>query len=61
MQRSTTARIVSALALLLTLWLIWSRLHIVVFVNVPWWGMLLFAIVLFLILDYVIGSVFKKT
>lgn len=61
MQRGTTARLVSALALLLTLWLIWSRLHIVVLVNVPWWGLLLFAVLLFLVLDYVIGSVFKRT
>ncbi len=60
MQRSTTARIVSALALLLTLWLIWSRLHIVVFVNVPWWGLLLLAVLVFLVLDYIIGSLFKQ-
>jgi hypothetical protein len=41
-----------AAALLVVLWLIWSRLHIVIYVALPWWGLLLAAAALFLVLQH---------
>jgi hypothetical protein len=50
----------SLFALLLVFWLIWSRLHIVVWVALPWWGLVLGALTLFLALDYLLHRVFRR-
>lgn len=46
--------------LVLVLWLIWVRLHIVVWVTMPWWGLLLGALLLFLALDYLVHRIFGR-
>jgi hypothetical protein len=58
--RRRGASLLSAIALALTLWFILSRLHIVILVNVPWWGLLIFGLVLFLLIDYVLNRVFAR-
>ena len=44
----------------LVLWFILSRLRIVIFVNLPWWGLLLLilvpVIVLYLAIDHLING-----
>jgi intracellular septation protein A len=58
---SRSARTALSLAVLaLVLWLIWSRLHIVIWVPVPWWGLLLLGLLLFLALDYLIARIFAR-
>ena len=57
--RSAGRRIVTLLALAITLWLIWSRLHIVFVVNLPWWGFLIFGVGLFLTIDYMLDRVLR--
>ena len=52
--RKRTSSLISTLVLLLVLWLIWTRLHIVFLVVMPWWGFLLMAIILFLTIDHLI-------
>jgi hypothetical protein len=52
--RKRTSSLVSTFVLLLILWLIWTRLHIVFLVVMPWWGFLLMAIVLFLTIDHLV-------
>jgi hypothetical protein len=47
-------------ALVIVIWLIWSRLHIVVWVAMPWWGLLIGALVLFLAFDYLLHRVFVR-
>lgn len=47
----------SVAAILIVLWLIWSRLHIVLFVQIPWWGLLIVGLVLFLVVEYVIERI----
>lgn len=59
MQHSTR-RLVTLIALGLTLWLIWSRLHIVLFVNVPWWGLLVLGLIIFLSIDYLLDRVLRR-
>jgi hypothetical protein len=49
----------TTLALLLTLWFILDRLRIVILVNVPWWGFLILAVALFLLLDYLIARLLR--
>jgi hypothetical protein len=50
----------TAIALVITLWLIWDKLRIVVFVRVPWWGFLLMAVLLFLAVDYILDRLFSR-
>lgn len=58
---SRTGRtIIAVAALAITLWLIWSRLRIVVFVPMPWWGLLLMGLLIFLALDYLIARIFAR-
>jgi hypothetical protein len=58
---SRTGRsLIALVALALVLWLIWSRLHIVIWVPLPWWGLLLAGLLLFLALDYLITRIFAR-
>jgi hypothetical protein len=58
---SRTGRSLIALGVLaLVLWLIWSRLHIVIWVPMPWWGLLIVGVLLFLALDYLIARIFAR-
>jgi hypothetical protein len=52
--------LIAVVALVLTFWLIWSRLHIVIWVPMPWWGLLLAGLLIFLALDYFIGKLFAR-
>jgi hypothetical protein len=52
--------IITAAALLITLWLILPRLHIVFWVQMPWWGFLITAVLLFLAIDYLLGRIFER-
>ena len=56
--RQRARKLATALAVLITLWLIWDRLHIVIWVQMPWWGLLILAMVIFLAIDYIFDQVF---
>jgi len=56
--RQRARKLATALAVLITLWLIWDRLHIVIWVQMPWWGLLILAVVIFLAIDYVFDQIF---
>jgi hypothetical protein len=58
--RRAYSSIITLAVLLLVLWLIWSRLHIVVWVAVPWWGLVLGGLALFLALDYLLHRVLRR-
>lgn len=58
--RRRASSIATAIALFVTLWIIVSRLHIVFWVQLPWWGFLLMAVLLFLVIDYIIGRMFSR-
>jgi hypothetical protein len=47
-------------AFVVVFWLIWSRLHFVVWVTIPWWGLLIGAVLLFLAFDYLLHQVFRR-
>ena len=48
----------TAIALVITLWLIWQKLYIVVHVSMPWWGFLIMGALLFLAVDYILDRLF---
>lgn len=52
--------LIAVAALGIVLWLIWSRLHIVIWVPLPWWGLLLAGLLLFLALDYLLSKIFAR-
>ena len=58
--RSRLASLLAALIAVMALWFILSRLRIVIFVNLPWWGLALLilvpVIVLFLAIDQLING-----
>jgi hypothetical protein len=58
--RRNAASLLTTLAAVLALWFILSRLHIVVLVNVPWWGLLVLGFALFLAIDYVLHRVLGR-
>lgn len=55
-----TRSLITLLALALVFWLIWSRLHIVIWVPMPWWGLLLLALGLFLAFDFLLARIFAR-
>lgn len=56
--RQRARKLATAVAILITLWLIWDKLHIVVWVQMPWWGLLIMAVVIFLAIDYIFAQIF---
>ncbi|MBO9319774.1 MAG: hypothetical protein J7460_12225 [Chloroflexus sp.] len=52
--------LISTLIILFVCWLIWSRLHIVIFVQIPWWGLLLLAVGIYLVIDYGVDKLFGR-
>lgn len=58
--RRQGSSLLTALALVIALWLIWDRLRIVVFVPIPWWGLLIAVVLLFLVIDYALHRVFNR-
>ena len=58
--RSRLASLLAAIIAVMALWFILSRLRIVIFVNLPWWGLglliLVPVIVLFLAIDQLING-----
>ncbi len=58
--RRRAGSLLTAVALLITLWLIWSKLRIIVFVSIPWWGFLILGVLLFLAVDYILSKLFDR-
>jgi hypothetical protein len=52
--------LISAVIFLLIVWAVLDRLHIVMWVQTPWWAFLLMGVVLFLLIDFVVSRVFKN-
>jgi hypothetical protein len=52
--------LISAVIFLLVVWVVLDRLHIVMWVQTPWWAFLLMGVVLFLLIDFVVSRVFKN-
>ena len=53
--------LVTAIVFLAILWVVLDKLHIVIWVNTPWWGFLLMGVVLFLIIDFAVSRVMDRS
>lgn len=51
---------ITTLIIAFILWQIWQKLHIVVFINVPWWGAILLVIALFIVLDLIVDRLLSR-
>jgi hypothetical protein len=52
-------RLATFLIVALVFWLIWSRLQFVVLISMPWWGLIILGLVMFLVLDWVVAKVLR--
>ena len=53
--------LITAVIFLAILWLVLDRMHIVIWVNTPWWGLLLMGIMLFLIIDFAVSRIVNRS
>jgi uncharacterized membrane protein len=56
--RRTLASIVTTLIFGFILFKVLERLFIVIWVQMPWWGLLLLGVGLFLLIDYMVSRMF---
>lgn len=56
--RQKLAAILSTVVFGYLLFKLLERTYVIIWVNTPWWGALLMLVVLFLLIDYLIGRVF---
>ena len=56
--RRTLASIVTTLIFGFILYKVLERLFIVIWVQMPWWGLLLLGLGLFLLIDYMVSRMF---
>ena len=49
--------LITAVVFLAILWVVLDKLHIVIWVNTPWWGLLVMGVVLFFIIDFAVSRV----
>jgi uncharacterized membrane protein len=56
--RRTLASIVTTLIFGFILYKVLERLFIVIWVQMPWWGLLLLGVGLFLLIDYMVSRMF---
>lgn len=56
--RQKLAAIVTTVVFGFLLFKLLERTFVIIWVNTPWWGALLMLVVLFLLIDYLIGRVF---
>ncbi len=52
------ASLITAAVFLGILWLILGRVWIVIWIQIPWWGLLLAGVILFLLIDYLVHRAF---
>ncbi len=51
---------ITTLIIVFILWQIWQKLHIVVWINIPWWGALLLIVALFVVIDLVMDRLIGR-
>jgi hypothetical protein len=56
--RRRLASLVTALIFGFILYKVLQRMYVVIWVQTPWWGLLVMMIVLFLLIDYMVGKAF---
>ena len=56
--RQKAAAVVTTAIFAFLLWQVFQRLFVVIWVQTPWWGLLIMLVVLFLLIDFMVGRLF---
>jgi uncharacterized membrane protein len=56
--RRSLASLVTTIIFGFILWRVLERTFVVIWVQMPWWGLMLMAVVLFLLIDYMVSRTF---
>ena len=60
MSRKRLSSLISAVIFVVILLIVLDRLHIVIWVQTPWWALILGAVVLFLLIDFAVSRVIDR-
>ncbi len=60
MSRKRRHELILIVAVLFILWQLWQKVHIVIFVPIPWWGLLLLVLVAIALLDLALDRLLGK-
>jgi hypothetical protein len=58
--RRRVASVITTVIMGYILYRILDRVFVVIWVNVPWWGLILLAVLLYLAIDYMVNRIFKQ-
>lgn len=53
------ASVITTVIMAYILYSLLNRIFVVIWVNVPWWGLILLAVLLFLGIDYMVNRILK--
>ena len=53
----SSKKLVSVIALIIAFWLIWSKVRILIHVSLPWWGLLLMFLLIYVLVEHLIEKV----
>lgn len=57
--RRRIASVITTVIMGYILYRILDRIFVVIWVNVPWWGLILLAVLLYLAIDYMVNRILK--
>ena len=60
-RRRSARTLLTGLIVLFVLWQIWQKVHIVLWIHIPWWGLILAALVVIVILDLLLDQFLKDS
>lgn len=58
-KRSRIRGIATLLIILFVLWQVWQKVHIVIWIPMPWWVLLLFIVAVIVVLDLALESLIE--
>ena len=53
------ASVITTVIMAYVLYSLLNRIFVVIWVNVPWWGLIILAVLLFLAIDYMVNRILK--
>lgn len=60
MRRSPSRNLLTAIIVLFVLWQVWQKVHIVFWVHIPWWGLVLLVVGVIVVLDLLLDQLLKE-
>lgn len=60
MTRTRLSSLITAVIFIVILFVVLDRLHIVIWVQTPWWALVLGGVVLFLLIDFAVSRILDR-